>query len=148
MNSHTVATIREEIRTLRARGVADILVSVHRDTGEAIWGEAMALPRKRMEAEMKSIGFNPAGMMTAEEFEQRYRLTRTENAARVRLPREERARVLGVTPLAPGEASVNVRIRAPIRAVEALLKMTPAQRGVVLVRGLAKGDRYGTAQEG
>lgn len=62
--------------------------------------------------------------------------TRLEVLDRVRLPKAERVRLLGQKPLAPGEVSVNVRIRASRKVIEALLKMTPYQRGEVLEYGL------------
>lgn len=45
----------------------DVLVSIS-DSGEAMWGEVMALPADVMEQEMESIGYTTDGMLTGEEF--------------------------------------------------------------------------------
>jgi hypothetical protein len=68
------------------------------------------------------------------------KLTRLEVLDQVRLPKAERVRLLGQTPLEPGEASVMLRIRAPREVIDVLLAMTPRERGDVVVRGLAKGE--------
>lgn len=76
------------------------------------------------------------------------KLTRLEVLDQVRLPKSERVRLLGQTPLEPGEASVNVRIRAPQGAIDKLLKLTPAQRGEALTLGLeARASTVGTKGE-
>ncbi len=72
MNESTITTIRNEIAELRAQGHTTILVSLERGTGQANWGEAMALPADTMEQEMASLNYNTEGMMTAEEFEAQY----------------------------------------------------------------------------
>ena len=64
--------------------------------------------------------------------------TRSENATRIRLPRESRARILGVTLLEPDEVSVNICIRAPREVLEQLKSMTAKERGEVVARGLAE----------
>ena len=65
--------------------------------------------------------------------------TRLEVIERVRLPKEVRVRQLGNTPLAPGEVSVNICIRAPKEVLEQLKSMTAKERGEVVARGLTKG---------
>lgn len=55
--------------------------------------------------------------------------TRRENAERIRLPKETRARILGVTLLRPGEAGAYLRIRAPKGVIEQLEVMTALKRG-------------------
>ena len=49
---------------------------------------------------------------------------------------EVRLRALGVEALAPGERSEKVRIRGPGELFEALEKLTPLERGRVVVKGL------------
>jgi hypothetical protein len=73
------------------------------------------------------------------------KLTRLEVLDQVRLPKAERVRLLGQTPLEPGEASVMVRIRAPRKIIDALLKLTPGERGEVVRLGLeARASSVGT----
>ena len=71
MKEATAATIRNEIAALNANGITDILVSITAD-GQAVWGEPMALERGEMEQEMAWIEFETDGMLTAEQFNNRF----------------------------------------------------------------------------
>jgi hypothetical protein len=74
-------------------------------------------------------------------------MSRTKHAAEIRLPYETRVRLLGHEPLEPGEASRDIRIRAPKEAIDALLVMTPKQRGDVLKLGLSWKSRIRVSDE-
>lgn len=52
-------------------------------------------------------------------------------------PKELRLRALGVEALAPGEVSAKVRIRGPEELFRLLEGLSPKERGLALLRGLA-----------
>jgi len=72
-------------------------------------------------------------------------MPRGENLERDRPPREVLAARFGVEPLAPGERSEKVRIRGPGWLFEALEKLSPRERGRVVVAGL---EALGLLEEG
>ncbi|WP_152640171.1 hypothetical protein [Thermus filiformis] len=59
-----------------------------------------------------------------------------------RIPRAERARRLGQTPLSPGEASETLQVRGPEGVVQALKALPPAERGKVAGLGLVARDYW------
>ncbi len=71
-------------------------------------------------------------------------MPRGQNLDHARQPREERARLLGVKLLEPGEVSVSVRVRGEASALEVFLSLSAEERGEVVKAGLeALGKEYG-----
>ncbi|MCD0159708.1 hypothetical protein IHN63_00145 [Deinococcus sp. 6YEL10] len=58
--------VRQELNTLIRHGIKpeQLLVSLHRDTREARWGEVVVLGAGEMRRHMSSVGFSTGGMMT------------------------------------------------------------------------------------
>lgn len=59
------------------------------------------------------------------------------------IPREVRARRLGQEPLAPGEGSEPVQVRAPQEVLAAFKGLTPRERGEVVRIGLRVREAWG-----
>lgn len=66
------------------------------------------------------------------------KLTRSENAGRIRLTKEERVAILGGTPLLPGEVGRMVWVRAPQGLMAQFMALSAVERGEVIKLGLAK----------
>lgn len=54
----------------------------------------------------------------------------------MRLPREDRVRLLGREPLEPEEVSLRLYIRLPEAVAVRVLKLSPKERGLLLMAGL------------
>ena len=63
-------------------------------------------------------------------------MPRGQNLDRARQPREERARLLGVKLLGPGEAAQSFWVRGEKPAVEAFRRLPAEERGKVVKAGL------------
>jgi hypothetical protein len=64
-----------------------------------------------------------------------------------KIPRAERARRLGQTPLSPGEASETLQVRGPEGVVQALKALPPAERGKVAGLGLVAKEYWDDPEE-
>jgi hypothetical protein len=68
---HSETNLVNEIKAINENGYG-VLVAVHKESGEEIWGEACALPAAEMEAEMAGIGYSTEGMMSGDEYLRRW----------------------------------------------------------------------------
>lgn len=74
----------------------------------------------------------------------KHELTRSQNASRIRLPKERRIEILGGTALEEGEIGKVLWVRGPDHAVSRFQALGPAERGRVVMAGL---EALGLLQE-